>query len=69
MYFTGDDGYQKFLVFTPVISTGILLKETKPFDTNLKPTMSNLANPRIILKFNNSVLVKKVFLNCIVISF
>ena len=29
------------------------------FDIKLKPIMSNLANGRVILKFNNSVLVKK----------
>ena len=35
------------------------LKKIKPFDTNIKPTMSNLANGRVILKFSNSVLVQK----------
>ena len=34
-----------------------------PFDTNLEPTMCNLANGRITLKFNN------VLLNCMVTSF
>ena len=33
----------------------------KPFDTNLEPTMSNLGNNKVILKFNNSVLVQKSF--------
>ena len=74
MYFTGEDGYQNFLVFasmlsslildsnkkvTKWISTGILFEKIKPFDTNLKLIMSNLANGREILKFNNSVLVQK----------
>ena len=50
MYFTGNDGYQSFLVFAPMlrslildsntevtdwISTGILSEEIKPFDTAL----------------------------------
>ena len=34
------------------------LKKLKPFDTYLKPTMSNLAHGRVILKFYNSVLRK-----------
>ena len=33
----------------------------EPFNTNLQPTMSNLANGRVILKSNNSVLVQKSF--------
>ena len=59
MYFTGDDGYQNFLVFTPMltilildsnrkftgrISTQILSEKFKPFHTGLERTMSNLAN-------------------------
>ena len=71
MYVPGNDGYQNFLVFAPLlsslilnrnkkvtngISTGILSEKIKPFDTNLEPTMSNLANGRVNLKFNNSVL-------------
>ena len=74
MYFTGDDGYQNFLVFAPMfsslilnsnkkitnwISTGISSEKTKAFNTDLEPTMSNLANGRVTLKFNNSVLVRK----------
>ena len=70
MYLTGNYGYQIFLVFAPVlssltldnnkkvansISTRISPEKIKPFDTNLEPTMSNLANGRVILKFNNSV--------------
>ena len=35
------------------------LKKNKPFDTNLEPTMFNLANSRVTLKFNNSALVQK----------
>ena len=74
MYFTGDDDYQNFLVFGSMlssltldnnekvanwISTRILPKKIKPLDTNLELTMSNLANGRVILKFNNFVLVQK----------
>ena len=74
MYFTGDDGYQNFLVFTPMLSSPILdsnkkvtnsvstrisFEKIQPFDTNLGTTMSNLANGRVILKLNNFVLVQK----------
>ena len=76
MYFTGNDGYQNFLVFPPMfsslvlasnkninncISTGISFGKIKPFDTNLKPTTSNLAYGRVHVKLNNSVLVQKIF--------
>ena len=76
MYFADNDGYQNFLVFAPILSslildsnkrvtnwilTGISSEKIKPFDTNLEPTMSNLANGRVTLKFNNSVLVPKIF--------
>ena len=65
MYFTGDNGYHNFLVFVPMldslilhsnkkvtnwISTGISPEKIKPFDTNLEPIVSNLANGRVILK-------------------
>ena len=75
-YFTGNDGYQNFLVFCPMlsslildsnkkvtdwISTGISSEKIKPFDTGLESLMSNLANDRVNLKFNNSVLVQKSF--------
>ena len=74
MYFTGNDGYQYFLVSMPMFSsiildsnkkftnwksTGISPEKIKPFDTNLEPTMPNLANARVSLKFSNSVLVQK----------
>ena len=74
MHVTGNDSYQNFLVFAPILSSLILdsnkkatnwiLTETssekiKPFDTNLEPTMSNLADDRLKLKFNYSVLVQK----------
>ena len=64
MHFTGDDGYQNFLVFAPLlsslildsnknvtnwISTGISYEKVKLFDTDLEPTMSNLANGRVNL--------------------
>ena len=76
MYFTGEDGYQNCLVFAPMISslvldsnrkvtnwilTGISSEKIKPFDTGLEPTMSNLANGRVNLKFKNPVLVQKSF--------
>ena len=76
MYFTGKDGYQNCLVFAPMISslvldsnrkvtnwilTGISSEKIKPFDTGLEPTMSNLANGRVNLKFKNPVLVQKSF--------
>ena len=75
IYFTGDDGYQNFLVFAPIlssltldnnknvtnwISTRISSEKIKTFDTNLEPNMSNLADSRVVLKFNNSVLVQKI---------
>ena len=41
------------------ISFGISSEIIKKIDTNLKLTMSNLANSRVILKFDNSVLVQK----------
>ena len=74
MCFTSDDDYQNILVFVPMlnsltwdnskkvtswISTGVLPKNIKPFDANLGPTMTNLANGKVILKFNNSLLVQK----------
>ena len=35
------------------------LKKIKPFDPSLTPIMSNLADGRVSIKFNNSGLVKK----------
>ena len=76
MYFAGNDGDQKFLVFTPMlsslildsnikvtnwISTGMASEKINLFDTNLEPNMSNLAKGKAILKFKNSVLVQKTF--------
>ena len=63
MYFTGDGGYQNFLVFVPILSllvldsnekvtnwmsTGISSEKIKSFDTNLEPSMTNLANGIVI---------------------
>ena len=74
MKFIGDDDYQLFLVFAPTvssltlennkkvtnwISTGISPEKIKPFDTNIEPTMSNLANGRVISIFSVSVLMQK----------
>ena len=65
MYFTGNDGYENFLVIAPMpnsltldsnrkvtnwISTGISSEYIKLFDTDLEPTMSNLAKGRVNLK-------------------
>ena len=73
MYFTANDGYQFFLVFAPMLNSLTLDKKNyrisipvspekiKPFNTNLELTVSNLTNCRVILKFNNSVLVHKMF--------
>ena len=77
MYFTGNNGYQNFLVFAPILSSIILhsnkkdnnciltripYEKIKLFDTNIEQTMSNLANGRVILTCNNYVLVQKMFL-------
>ena len=74
MYFTDDYGYKNFSVFTPMLSsiifysnkkvtnwilTRISSEKIKPFDTYFKPTICNLANGRVILKFNNSFFVHK----------
>ena len=76
MCLTHEHGYQIFLVFAPMISlltldnnknisswisTAISPEKVKLFDTNLELTMSNLANSRVILKFNNSVWVEKSY--------
>ena len=47
--------------FTDWISTGVSPEKIRQFDTNLEPIISNLANDRVILKFNKSVLVQKKF--------
>ena len=82
MYFTDSDGHQDFLVFAIIVNslilggnkkiisrllTGISYENIRPFDTNFELTMFNLANDRVILNFNNSVLVNKVLPQCIVI--
>ena len=71
MYFTGDSASENLLVLALIISsrtlnsnkkvTNWISTETtsgkiKPFDTNRKRTMYNLANDRVILIFVNSVL-------------
>ena len=63
MYFTGDNGYQNFLVFAPILSllilnsnekvtnwmsTGISSEKIKSFVINLEPSMTNLAHGRVI---------------------
>ena len=42
------------------MSTRISSEKIKPYDTNLEPTMSNLANGRVTLKFNNFILKQKI---------
>ena len=79
MCFTGSGGYQNFYVFAPkhsslildsnekvinLISIRISSVKIKPFDTILEPTITNLASGRVILKFNNSVLVQKSYIVC-----
>ena len=74
MSFTGDDGCQFFLVYSPILSLLILnsnkkvnnwisirtwSEKIKASDATLESIMSNLANGRVILKFNNFVLVEK----------
>ena len=76
IYFAGDDVYQNFLAFAPVLSFLILdsnrkatnwisnwisSEKMKPFDTGLEWAMSHLANGRVNLTFNNSVLMQKSF--------
>ena len=51
------------------ISTEISSKKIKPFDTNLEPTLFSLVNNKVILKFNNSVLLQKIFLHYMVTLF
>ena len=65
MLFREKNDYQNFLNFAPVLSSiilesnkkvtnwilsGISSEKIEPFDTNLEPTMSNLANGRVNLK-------------------
>ena len=76
MYFAGNDDYPNFIAFSPMlspqvldsnkkvanwISTRISSEKTKPFDTNLEPTMLMVANGKVNLKCNKSVLVQKSF--------
>ena len=74
MYFTGND-YCLSALFHILdsnnrvsnwIPTRLLSEKVEPFDTNLRPNMSNLSNGKVILKFNNSVLLQKYFLPVIV---
>ena len=81
MYFTGNDGYQNFSAFAGMlildsdkkvknwISTRILSEKIKSFDTNLEQTKSNLANYRVIFRFDNSALVQKRFFHFMVTLF
>ena len=72
MCFTANDDYQNFLVFVPALcsltlgsnkevtnwpSTRISFSKVKPFNINLNDMY--LVHGKVILKFNNSVLVQK----------
>ena len=74
MHSTGDDGYQNFLAFVPMLSslildnnkkvinwmlTRVLPEKSKLFDTTLKPNISNLANGKVNLIPKNFILVQK----------
>ena len=74
MFLTDNNGYQNFLVFAPMLSSRTLDNNTKgtywiltrispeklkPCDTNLELAMPNLANGRVVLKFNNPISVQK----------
>ena len=75
IYFTGNGDWQNLLAFSSMpslltlennkkinwISTVLVLscKTLKPFDSKFEPTMPNLVNGRIIIKYNNYVLVQK----------
>ena len=74
MYFMGNDGYQNFLVFAPMLSSltldnhkkvtdwiliAVSPEKIKPFYTSLEKAMCNVVNNKVILMFNNSVLVQK----------
>ena len=76
MYFIGNDDYENFLVFAPMLSSLILgsnrnvtnwistiisSEKIKPFNNGLEPTISNLANGRVYLKLTNSILLQKSF--------
>ena len=84
MHFTGNDGYQNFPVFAPMlnslilhrnkkttnwISTGISSENIKAFNNNLEPTISNSANGKVIFKFINSVLVLNIFFSLLYSNF
>ena len=62
MHFTGNNGYQKFQVFAPLLNslifdrnknvinwmlTGISSERIKPFDTNIEPKISSLDNVKL----------------------
>ena len=70
MHFIDHDGYQNFQIFAPILSSLTLdnnKKGTVWISTGISPeklndsivTKSNSANCRVILKFNNSILVQK----------
>ena len=67
IYFTGDNGYQNFLVFAPMLSSLILNNDRKVTDwistkiSSEKFKLFNAGLSRVNLKFSNSVLVQKGF--------
>ena len=83
MLFREDNGYQNFLNYAPALSSiilesnkkvtnwilsGISSEKIEPFDTNLEPTMSNLANGRVNLKSTILFWCKKILCHCIATS-
>ena len=63
MYFSDDGGCQKFLVTEYLVTESFghlrkLYHTNLLCDTNLESNMFNLANGRVIIKFNNSAKVQ-----------
>ena len=73
MHSAGDDGYQNFLAFVPMLSsltldnnkkvinsmlTRVSPEKSKLSDTTLEPTISNLAIGKVNLKLKNFILVQ-----------
>ena len=46
---------------TNSIATRLSAEKIEPFGVNFAPTMTNLENRRVTLKFNNLILVEKSF--------
>ena len=50
---------KKLVNESDIANFGVSPKKIKPFDAHLVPTMTNLGNGKLSLKFNDSVLVQK----------